>query len=98
MRPNNLLYWHLMQRAIARGMTVFDFGRSRRNTSTLNFKTGWGATLSGVPFYLRAVRGKLPDLDSESPAVQRLIRLWQRLPRPVVDRIGPAICQRFLTI
>ena len=40
---NMLLYWNLLQRAIERGQSVFDFGRSTPEGGTFHFKKQWGA-------------------------------------------------------
>lgn len=96
LNPNNLLYWELMQRAIARGARVFDFGRSPRDSSTLAFKLHFGATTQPMPFHILPLRGAAPAMDSHDPAVQRLVQLWQRLPRQLADVLGPPICGRFL--
>jgi len=96
LNPNNVLYWEVIQRACRRGMTRLDFGRSPKDSSTLSFKLFWGAQTTPVPFYVHQVRGKPPTLEASGAGLQRLVQLWQRLPRPVVDAIGPSICRRWL--
>jgi FemAB-related protein (PEP-CTERM system-associated) len=96
LNPNNLLYWEIIRRACARGSRCFDFGRSPTDSSTLAFKLGWGATTVPQPYFIYTARGKPPALDVGSGSVQRLIRLWQRLPRPIADAVGPSIYKRFL--
>jgi FemAB-related protein (PEP-CTERM system-associated) len=95
MNPNNVLYWEVIQRACQRGMAKLDFGRSPKDSSTLSFKLFWGATTTTMPFYVHQVRGKPPVLEAGA-SVHRLVQLWQKLPRPVADAIGPAICRRWL--
>src|SRR6185436_3458864 len=41
--PNHLLYWHMIQSAMARGLHTLDFGRSTPNDGTFQFKESWGA-------------------------------------------------------
>ncbi len=94
--PNNLLYWEIMKRAVARGSTVLDFGRSPLDSGSLDFKLRWGAVATPQPFDLAAVRGAAPALDPYTPGVRHLARLWQRLPRPVADALGPTLCGQFL--
>jgi len=93
--PNNLLYWEIIQRAIRRGMSELDFGRSPRHSSNLDFKLRWGAQAVAQPFHVRA-RGKAPAFDQTSATVQWLVRAWRVLPRPLVDALGPAVCRRLL--
>jgi FemAB-related protein (PEP-CTERM system-associated) len=96
LNPNNLIYWEIMKRAIARGAQWLDFGRSPRESSTLAFKTSWGAVVEPEPFFVWSRPGKAPHLDASDASTQRLIQLWQRLPRPLADALGPSVCRRFL--
>ncbi len=41
--PNHLLYWSVIETAIADGCTTLDFGRSTPNEGTYKFKAQWGA-------------------------------------------------------
>ena len=88
---NMLLYWHLLQRAVERGQTVFDFGRSTPEGGTFRFKKQWGAlpVLAEWQYYRR--RGEVSAVRPENPRYQRLIRLWQKLPVCVTRLLGPAI-------
>lgn len=96
MNPNNLLYWEIMQRAITRGARLIDFGRSPRDSSTLAFKLHFGAKTQPMPFHILPLRGEAPSMDSNAPTVQRLVNLWQRLPRRVADALGPIVCRHLL--
>jgi hypothetical protein len=45
LQPNHAFLWQGIQRAIAEGCTVFDFGRSEKSNEGLRrFKRGWAAT------------------------------------------------------
>jgi len=95
--PNNLLYWEIIRRSCLRGMKVLDFGRSARDSTTLQFKLGWRAQTLPQPFFVHTARGhRPPALDVDSPAVRALIKFWQNVPRPLADVIGPGIYRRFL--
>ena len=39
---NDFKYWELMRRACERGIAVFDYGRSKRDTGSFDFKKNWG--------------------------------------------------------
>ncbi len=39
---NDFKYWELMRRACKRGLTVFDFGRSKEGSGSYAFKRNWG--------------------------------------------------------
>jgi CelD/BcsL family acetyltransferase involved in cellulose biosynthesis len=93
LRPNNLLYHRLIERACAAGLSTFDFGSSIRGASTFAFKTGWGAQPVPVISYVYTRAQKKPRLDAGAPSIQAGVRLWQRLPRTLADAAGPWICR-----
>ena len=88
---NMAMYWHLLQRAIARGQTVFDFGRSTVDGSTFRFKKQWGAVPEPAvwQYYLR--KGAVGDMRPESGRYARMVALWRRLPVAVTRIVGPRI-------
>jgi FemAB-related protein (PEP-CTERM system-associated) len=88
---NMLMYWHLLERAIQRGQTIFDFGRSSPGSGTYRFKAQWGAEPmpSVWQYYLR--RGRINELRADNPKYQRLIRAWRQLPLRISQWIGPRI-------
>jgi len=96
LNPNNLLYWEIISRSCRSGLHTLDFGRSLRESSALSFKLGWGARTEAQPMYVHTVRGAPPRFDVTAPAVRFLVRLWQSLPRPFADALGPQVCRRWL--
>jgi serine/alanine adding enzyme len=88
---NMLMYWHLLQRAIARGQGAFDFGRSSRDSNTFRFKRQWGAQPEPAAWQYYVRRGSAGDMRLESGKYDRLVRIWRRLPVPVTRWIGPWI-------
>lgn len=92
MNPNMLLYWHMLKDVIARGGTVFDFGRSTPGEGTFLFKKQWKA--EPVPLhweYALLTREALPDQSPGSGKFAMAIELWKKLPVPVANTIGPLI-------
>jgi FemAB-related protein (PEP-CTERM system-associated) len=90
--PNNLLYWQIMQFAIATGATTLDFGRSTPEEGTFQFKKQWGA--QPFPLYWEYVmsEGAVPaDLSPKNPKFGAAIAVWKRLPVAVTTLIGPHI-------
>jgi serine/alanine adding enzyme len=88
---NMLMYWHLLERAIARGSRRFDFGRSTVDSNTFRFKLQWGAEPfpSCWQYYVR--RGTLKDMRPDQGRFQIAIRVWQRLPLSITRWLGPHI-------
>lgn len=88
---NMLLYWNLLERAILRGQTVFDFGRSSRDSSTYAFKKQWGAEESPSEWLYYRREGGIDAVRPSNPRYERLIALWKRLPLWVARIVGPVI-------
>ncbi|MBL8201867.1 MAG: FemAB family PEP-CTERM system-associated protein [Chromatiales bacterium] len=89
---NMLMYWESLKRAISRGSTVFDFGRSTQDSGTYRFKRQWGA--EPVPLYWHywlADGGALPRLNPSNPKYALAIAAWQRLPLWLANGLGPHI-------
>lgn len=86
LRPNHLLYWSAIQKALAAGLEVFDFGRSGYLAPTYDFKSDWGA----LPV-------KLVTLTSEKADVYQKYTLaasaWKKLPKRMANSIGPVLCK-----
>jgi FemAB-related protein (PEP-CTERM system-associated) len=91
---NDFKYWELMRRACERGLRWFDYGRSKRGTGSFDFKKNWGFVPTPLAYeYLLLRRNGVPQNNPLNPRYQAMIALWRRLPRPVVDRLGPRIAR-----
>ena len=89
---NDFKYWELMRRACARGVRVFDFGRSKRGTGSFDFKKNWGFTPEPLAYEFRLyTRPDIPEHNPLNPRYRHFIALWRRLPRRVANALGPAI-------
>lgn len=89
---NDFKYWSLMKHAVARGCTRFDFGRSKAGTGSFQFKRLWGFEPHQLHYefpYLPS--GAIPENNPMNPRFRAAIAVWQRLPRFVVDRLGPML-------
>jgi len=86
----DFMYWELLVHALARGVRVFDFGRSRQGTGSFRFKTHWGFEPLPLPYQYDLVRAaSIPNVTPDNPRYHALIRLWRRLPVSVTTLIGP---------
>jgi FemAB-related protein (PEP-CTERM system-associated) len=91
---NDYMYWAVMERARERGMRLFDYGRSKRDTGSFDFKANWGfepETLSYEYFLVNA--NEVPNLSPTNPRFERLIRLWRRLPLRMTQWLGPPLAK-----
>jgi serine/alanine adding enzyme len=89
--PNMLLYWTMLQHAIARDAAVFDFGRSTPGEGTFLFKRQWGAEPRPLVWEYLGERASLPDRSPSNPRFRLAVALWQRMPVPIATWCGPHI-------
>ena len=91
---NDFKYWELMRRACERQLGVFDFGRSKRGTGSFDFKKNWGFEASPLHYeYQLFRRATVPQNNPSNPRYRRAIDLWRRMPRGVVNAIGPVLAR-----
>jgi FemAB-related protein (PEP-CTERM system-associated) len=89
---NDFKYWELMRRAVERGLKVFDYGRSKRDTGSFDFKKNWGFEPQTLHYeYCLLKREAIPQNNPSNPKYRALIGAWRRLPLPVANTIGPLI-------
>lgn len=94
LRANELLYFSLMNHARERGCTRFDFGRSKIKTGPYNFKKNWGFTPEPLHYAVRTADGATPrEMNPNDPKYRLQVALWQRLPLPIANRVGPWIAK-----
>ncbi|MFQ5504289.1 MAG: FemAB family XrtA/PEP-CTERM system-associated protein [Planctomycetota bacterium] len=86
---NNFMYWKLMEWAAIRGIRVFDFGRSRRDSGAARFKKNMG--FEAVPLhylYHLGEGGSLPDFHPGNPRLGVYKKLWRKVPAPVARMLS----------
>jgi FemAB-related protein (PEP-CTERM system-associated) len=90
--PNNLLYWRIIQEAIAAGAGTLDFGRSTPNEGTFHFKRQWGASPAPLHWEYQLLRANgVPDLTPKNPRFKIAIDTWKHLPLRMTELLGPQI-------
>jgi len=91
---NDFKYWDLMRRACERGLKVFDYGRSKRGTGSFDFKKNWGFEPEPLSYEHFVFKGdSIPEHNPANPKYRTAIEIWRRLPRPVVNSIGPMLAR-----
>lgn len=89
---NDLLYWEVMQRAAARGLRVFDFGRSKIGTGAYAYKHNWGFEAEPLTYQFLPVRSAtIPDINPLNPKYRIFIAGWQKLPLSLTKILGPVV-------
>ena len=87
---HDYMYWQSMCRAAARGIHIFDFGRSKAATGAFSFKKNWGFAPQPLYYEYKLKPGQtLPEANALNPKYQLMINCWKRLPLPIANAIGP---------
>ena len=89
---NDFIYWALMSDSAEKGFSVFDFGRSKKNTGPFHFKRHWGFEPDPLKYqyYLNNLE-EIPDISPANPKYRKKIELWRKLPLWATKIIGPQI-------
>ncbi len=89
---NDFKYWELMRRSCDRGVKLFDYGRSKRDTGPYSFKKNWGFEPQPLHYeYCLYKRDSIPQNNPMNPKYRVFIAMWKRLPLSVVNALGPSI-------
>ena len=89
---NDFKYWELMRRAAVRGVRVFDYGRSKRDTGSFAFKKNWGFEAQPLHYeYCLYKRDGVPQNNPSNPKYRLLIETWRRMPIGVANWLGPMV-------
>lgn len=90
--PSNFMYFELMRWAGSNGYRMFDFGRSKKESGSFDFKAHWGMEVKELPYEVLLIKRKtLPNFSPNNPRYERFIKLWQKLPLPITRILGPAL-------
>jgi FemAB-related protein (PEP-CTERM system-associated) len=90
--PNDFMYWQLMKHGCEKGYRLFDFGRSKVDTGSYDFKRHWGFEPEPLSYqyYLNGI-DEIPNISPANPKYQRKIEMWQKMPFWLTKIIGPRI-------
>ncbi len=89
---NDFKYWELMRLACARGLKVFDYGRSKEGTGPYAFKKNWGFEPTPLNYEYRLYkRESIPQNNPANAKYKLLIATWRRLPIGVANWLGPFV-------
>ena len=89
---NDFKYWELMRRSCARGLKVFDYGRSKQGTGSFSFKKNWGFEPTPLRYEYRLYkRDAVPQNNPSNAKFKLMIQTWRRLPIGVANWLGPMV-------
>jgi len=89
---NDFKYWDLMRRACARGVKLFDFGRSKQGTGPYAFKKNWGFEPTPLRYEYRLYkRDAVPQNNPANAKFRLMIEAWRRMPLGLANWLGPRV-------
>ncbi|MES2957169.1 MAG: FemAB family XrtA/PEP-CTERM system-associated protein, partial [Pseudomonadota bacterium] len=89
---NDFKYWELMRRGCARGLSVFDYGRSKQGTGPYAFKKNWGFEPTPLHYeYCLYTRDAVPQNNPANAKYRLLIESWRRMPLGFANWLGPFV-------
>ena len=93
-KGNDFMYWDLMCRAAEKGVIIFDYGRSKKGTGSYSFKKNWGFVPQPLhyEYYLVNATG-MPQINPTNPKYRYFIKMWQKMPLPAANFIGPLLAR-----
>lgn len=94
---NNWIYCAMMEWAVEKGYTRFDFGRSRVDSGPAKFKKNMGFTAEPLHYEYLLLRpgAKLPEFHPSNPKLALPRRLWSKMPLFVCNALGARL-SRFI--
>ena len=89
---NDFKYWELTRRSCARGLKVFDYGRSKRGTGSFAFKKNWGFVATPLHYEYRLYKGDaIPQNNPSNAKYKMMIAAWRRMPIRLANWLGPFV-------
>jgi FemAB-related protein (PEP-CTERM system-associated) len=90
----DFMYWHIIRSGAARGVRIFDFGRSKLGTGAYAFKKNWGFTAQAIVHEYQLKPGaQIPDINPLNPKYRLFIAAWKKLPLAVANVVGPLLAR-----
>lgn len=91
-RANDLIYYEVMRRAIARGCTHADFGRSKVGTGAWQRKRIWDFDETPLVYAIRTAEGAASrEINPLNPKYRLKVAAWQKMPLWLANEVGPLI-------
>lgn len=91
LKSNDFMYYQLMCHSKDKhDCDYFDFGRSKDDSGAFKYKRSWGMEPAPLFYQFHLVKAQaLPNLSPNNPKYQFFIKMWQKLPVWLSNRIGP---------
>lgn len=93
-----LLYWGVIDYGCEHGLQKMDMGRCRRGSGSYAFKAGWGGEMQPLyqQYLLNGIERppKVGGSLQEEAKYRLFFNVWQRLPLPLTEWLGPQLRKR----
>jgi len=87
-----IMYWALIEKAIAEGFRRVDLGRCSPGSGTYEFKRHWNPVERPLHwYYWLAAKASIPRPRPDNPKFKFAINVWKRLPLVVANGLGPRL-------
>lgn len=92
LKSADFMYFTLMCRARERGLSWFDFGRSKNDSGAYQYKKNWGMQAQSLYYYYHLVKADAPpNLSPNNPKYKFFIYAWRKLPLKLSQWLGPVL-------
>lgn len=93
--PTDFGIWAAIEYGCKNNYNYYDFGRSQRRSSNMEFKERWGAETKNLEYqyFLNKAR-YIPNNTSENSNRQNFAKVWKRLPLSITRSLGPTFRQK----
>ena len=90
--PNNLLFWHAIERGCALGLRELDYCRNRVDSGSAHFKRQLHLQEAPLAYQYYLPDGQaIPQRHPSNPKYRAAIALWKQLPLYLTQRLGPPL-------
>lgn len=99
-RPNDLLYWVLIQECSKRNMKNLDIGqidlypKNNREKGLSKFKQKWLGNPYEKSYFYYSPSQKQEVSSGKKDKLKKYREIWSKLPTPLIKAIGPKICSQ----
>lgn len=92
---NDFMYWQVMETARAKGVRIFDYGRSKVDSGSYRFKKHWGFEPVPMAYSYYLVKAKdVPNLSPNNPKYKLFVDGWRKMPLAISTRVGPWLARQ----
>jgi FemAB-related protein (PEP-CTERM system-associated) len=93
---NNFLWWEMMKLGAEKGCSIFDFGRSKKDSGNFDFKKKWNPQIDTLSYQVRLVRRKeMPNFSPANSKFKMATEAWKKMPLGLTRALGPYVVRWF---